>query len=942
MIYISATQEVAYQGLVDYYGNGKLIESAYIKTGVTTERRLIDRPKETSRTITGAAVPLLGINVKVDLIERLGIELPSYEQTREAFERDFRDCLPDCFANGYIPSEAAGECGFAPYIELTNVEKSKNFLRKLDTSINKIRKKWTKDYGHLGIINIHHIWVYKYDDLSRVVLEIFKKYKIDKNKSSINQLRHKERIQGVVEKITSTKLIRLINSGDLRIETNEVSGITSLEGLLTGEKLVKPKKKSLYWRATRDQENGKNYITYVTEVNVDEDGKIGFEDTERDGGKTYDLEEFNKNFFNPNNEPVSINPRTQSRARQVLKALETNPRACLVMCCGTGKSYVAAVVVRSGYFRRILVISPADILLEKTREVIGDWYNVDYITYQSLVNRPIESLSGYDLIIFDEAHRMGAPDWSNGIEYKLFPANPNAKILGMTATPIRYDGINIVERYFNGVSVVNLTFPKAWSNGELPPPTIVETIIDLEGEIEERIGAVKNYPVINESDREKTLSELNTILVDWKNSGGIPEIFRQYLPTSTERIIVFVDSIDYLEEMKYRVAEWFIETGRTPITYKIHSRNSRKLNLLSLSEFEDMVDSGYIKVLLTVDMFNEGYHIPGVESVIFLRRTRSSRIVEQEMGRCMSPSNKNPTVFDFVGNYIKGEFDYISRWRNDLDKEEIKKILRGEKTERDRITIKVVNSFVLKIQEIFEIADKLNNPTEYILRKAEKYYEEEDWEGLKKDKRVYWFVVYHRTNNPYGMTPYPICDKVWPFIRTEKKWLDMGKYMIETKDFSMLVGLEKDSKFYRWMVHDRCLNNEEEQIKTILKTEFNKLNPDRPIKRRRSAEEILNLINQANLTGDYSTLKINNTFDIIGKFIRRYKDTNDSCKKAYEALTDNHNKKLARSIIERGAWEEATNKYNRNFNAWCRHHRAGGRASFIEDCEIICQHIYND
>ena len=52
--------------------------------------------------------------------------------------------------------------------------------------------------------------------------------------------------------------------------------------------------------------------------------------------------------------------------------------------------------------------------------------------------------SGYDLIIFDEGHRGGAENWEELIK-KIIEANPNAKILAMTATPERSDKNNPID-----------------------------------------------------------------------------------------------------------------------------------------------------------------------------------------------------------------------------------------------------------------------------------------------------------------------------------------------------------------------------------------------------------------------------------------------------------------------------------------------------------------
>ena len=72
--------------------------------------------------------------------------------------------------------------------------------------------------------------------------------------------------------------------------------------------------------------------------------------------------------------------------------------------------------------------------------------NLRIILYPSLLrmkNEIMENLNP-DIIIMDELHRTGADKWGEKID-DLINMNPNAKILGLTATPDRMDDKNIVD-----------------------------------------------------------------------------------------------------------------------------------------------------------------------------------------------------------------------------------------------------------------------------------------------------------------------------------------------------------------------------------------------------------------------------------------------------------------------------------------------------------------
>lgn len=69
----------------------------------------------------------------------------------------------------------------------------------------------------------------------------------------------------------------------------------------------------------------------------------------------------------------------------------------------------------------------------------------------------------------------------------------------------------------------------------------------------------------------------------------------------------------------------------------------------------EKLKSGKIRVIFSVDMFNEGVDIPSVDMVLFLRPTESSVVFLQQLGRGLrrSAGKEYLTVLDFIGNYEK-------------------------------------------------------------------------------------------------------------------------------------------------------------------------------------------------------------------------------------------------------------------------------------------------
>src|SRR3546814_2115206 len=65
--------------------------------------------------------------------------------------------------------------------------------------------------------------------------------------------------------------------------------------------------------------------------------------------------------------------------------------------------------------------------------------------------------------------------------------------------------------------------------------------------------------------------------------------------------------------------------------------------------------AGEIRVVFSVDLFNEGIDVPSVDTLLLLRPTDSPTVLLQQLGRGLRrEANKSIcTVLDFVGNHHK-------------------------------------------------------------------------------------------------------------------------------------------------------------------------------------------------------------------------------------------------------------------------------------------------
>ena len=308
-------------------------------------------------------------------------------------------------------------------------------------------------------------------------------------------------------------------------------------------------------------------------------------------------------------------------------------RAAIIHPTGTGKSYCIAAIAQQ--FKKIAVIAPNKYVLAQIKNVCGN--SVEIYTYSKITKI---SPTGYDLIVIDELHRMGARTWEVGIK-NLLQVNPNAKVLGTTATPIRYldNERDMAEDYFKGDVISQIELVDAMVGGILPVPHYVVGYYSLE--FLNEILEVPRPELVQKALEEK----VEAIRENWNKSNGVPGIISRHISQDTKRIIIFFKDILDLQNSKQTVIDWFIKAGMNVYkTYEIHSKSQTNLN--------DFEQDGYggVKLMFCVNMLNEGVHVSGVDAIVFLRATRSRNVWFQQMGRVMDAGKKKAVVLDLVAN----------------------------------------------------------------------------------------------------------------------------------------------------------------------------------------------------------------------------------------------------------------------------------------------------
>lgn len=403
--------------------------------------------------------------------------------------------------------------------------------------------------------------------------------------------------------------------------------------------------------------------------------------------------------------------------QKVMRAFESADRTCVVHPTGTGKSYLIAAVSES--FNRVLILGPNTFVLNQVHSVLK-WRKrgVEYMTYQTL-NLTENPHTDYDLICLDEFHRTGAPEWGAAID-RLLELNTEAKVFGTTATHIRYldNERNMADELFHGNIASHITIAEAWNQNILPIPRYVSGLFRWDktvGEAQERIERSRS---LSDKEKRERIFRLTNAHLHWELSYGMPSILKKHLDKDARRVIVFCGNIESLGQMHDEVVGWFREAGFTvDSTCIMHSDLTDREQREQMDRFEDDTDGKGVKLMFSVNMLNEGVHVPNVNAVLMLRTTSSRIIYMQQMGRCLTAANtEKPLVLDMVDNIttttaikdLQDEFDAIEipqaeREGREPRKFEVKDYTLGvrdliEKLVQDTYTLEerlqIINAFV--------------------------------------------------------------------------------------------------------------------------------------------------------------------------------------------------------------------------------------------------------
>lgn len=354
--------------------------------------------------------------------------------------------------------------------------------------------------------------------------------------------------------------------------------------------------------------------------------------------------------------------------KEVLEKLEVERtvhnrfRNLIVAATGTGKTVISAFDYKN--FRKnnksskLLFLAHRTEILQKSLSTfqgvlrdnnIGELWvggnvpnNFEYVfgsvqTVNNQLKNSNLSPDYYDYIIIDECHHQKANSYRDIINY----FTPKV-LLGLTATPERSDGGDILEDFNNKIAA-EIRLPEAMNRKLLCP--------------------FQYFGITDSVDLSS---------VKWQRGKYVASELTKLYTETDRRVREIIEALDKYTKDIYEVRALAYCVSMEHARYMSEKFNfaGLKADYLTSNNSNDRVairkklEQKEINYLFVVDIFNEGIDIPQIDTLLFLRPTESLTIFLQQLGRGLRLYEDKDclTVLDFVGN-AHSEYNFESKFR---------------------------------------------------------------------------------------------------------------------------------------------------------------------------------------------------------------------------------------------------------------------------------------
>ena len=294
---------------------------------------------------------------------------------------------------------------------------------------------------------------------------------------------------------------------------------------------------------------------------------------------------------------------------------------------------IAATLARFGTQHQ--VIAPGPIIrqaqVQQFKAHGRTYVHRDARVYVASVQTLVKRLDDYpapDIIVIDEAHHLTREStWG-----KVVDAYPQAKLLPVTATPIRLDGkgLGMGAGGFADDIILGPTMRELIDGGFLSPYRIFAppNALDLKG-VRSRAGDYAKDQLASAVDKPQI-------------TGDAVQHYQRL--AAGKRAVAFCVSVAHAQH----VAEEFKAAG-VPAEFLDGTQDALERDA-RIKRFE----AGETLVLSSCDIVSEGFDLPAIEVAILLRPTQSLSLYLQQVGRALRvfPGKTHAIILDHVGAVV--------------------------------------------------------------------------------------------------------------------------------------------------------------------------------------------------------------------------------------------------------------------------------------------------
>lgn len=317
-------------------------------------------------------------------------------------------------------------------------------------------------------------------------------------------------------------------------------------------------------------------------------------------------------------------------------------RGLVVLATGLGKTWLAAFdAVRLGA-RRILFVAHREEILGQAaatfvrilpRKRVGYYTGSSRDADADVLCASVQTLARaehldrfspqhFDYVVVDEFHHAAASTYR-----RLLTHFAPSFLLGLTATPDRTDQSDILSLCDDNLVYSCHLF--AGIEAGLLAPFHYHGIQDESVDYREVPWRNGRFDPEQLSNKLATLARARHALREWRSK-------------AQQRTLAFCLSTRHADYM----AEQFNRDGVVAAAVYAGSTLGRAQAL-------EKLHAGSLQVVFSVDLFNEGVDLPGIDTVMMLRPTESKILFLQQLGRGLrrSEGKQHLVVLDFIGNH---------------------------------------------------------------------------------------------------------------------------------------------------------------------------------------------------------------------------------------------------------------------------------------------------